>query len=102
MGVWYLVQPDFADKNAHDIPSCEYYNVTRGQEANKFVVNTLFELYTQFDGDVPLQYESISTSRLTSFNENAPAMMSITPTLGEHDTNCTRYFSIYSKKIQFN
>lgn len=86
MGVWYQVQPDFNDKTDQDIPSCEFYNVSHGTETNKFVVSTLFELYTQFEGDVPLQYESISTSRLTRLDENSPAMMNITPTLGEHYT----------------
>lgn len=87
LGVWYQVQPNFDsdDDNEQDIPSCEFYNVTKGEQPNTFVVNTEFELYAQFDGDKPLKYSSISTNYLSALDENLPAMMQITPTIGTNE-----------------
>lgn len=82
MGVWYQIQPDFADKTDTDVPSCESYNVTSTDEPNKYVIQTLFELYTKFEGDTPYQYESISNTNLTVLDENSPAKFFTTPTIG--------------------
>lgn len=37
----------------------------------------MIEIYAQFEGNTPLQYESVSTSYLDVFDGNVPASMQI-------------------------
>lgn len=42
----------------------------------------MIEIYTRFEGDVPLQYESISKGHLNVIDGNVPAVLQQRPTLG--------------------
>lgn len=85
LGIWYQVQPDYdsVSQNVQDIPTCEFYDIAYSNQRNTYVVNTMFELYAQRKGDTQYKFESISTSYLTTLDENHPAKMIITPTSGK-------------------
>lgn len=43
----------------------------------------MIEIYARFEGNTPLQYESISKSYLNAINGNVPASMQMIPTFGK-------------------
>lgn len=79
------MQPDSGadEQNDQEMPSCEYYDIFYSDQPNKYIVNSLFELYARFEGNTPLQYESVSTNVLTVLNEYIPAKMHLMPIAGE-------------------
>lgn len=85
LGVWYQVQPgaDPGDQNEPETPSCEFFNITYSNRPNLYTVNEMIEIYARFEGNTPLQYESISTSYLNAINGNVPANMQQKPTFGK-------------------
>lgn len=67
-------------QSEQEYPSCEFYTVTQSNELDRFVVNTQFDLYTDFVNDKPVKYESYSKNYLDllkepgKFNFNPPAI----------------------------
>lgn len=85
LGIWYQVQPDLdtAGQTEDDLPSCEFYHIGQSQNPNVYVVNTMFELYDEVEGDRPHQYDSVSTNYLMVFGDE-PARMSFAPPTGKY------------------
>lgn len=74
LGLWYQVQADDDQTEQQDqleYPSCEFYNVTHSNSPNRFVVNTQFELYTDFVDGKPVKYETLSTNYLDVLDQAA-------------------------------
>lgn len=80
------MQPNIESENQKEpetLPSCEFYNITSSGQRNLYTVNEILELYTDFEGNTPLQYESVSTKYLNVIDRNVPAIMRFIPTMGE-------------------
>lgn len=58
-----------------ETPSCEFYNITNSNRPNSYTVNEMIEIYARFEGNTPLQYESVSTSYLHVIDGHFPASM---------------------------
>lgn len=70
--------PDTTEQSEQqEYPSCEFYTISNSNNPNRFVVNTQFELYTEFIDDKPIKYQTISTNYLDVLNE--PAKMNLNP-----------------------
>lgn len=63
-----------------ETPSCEFYNITNSDHMNLYTVNEMIEIYARFEGNTPLQYESVSTSYLNVIDGYVPASMQMTET----------------------
>ncbi|XP_031623293.1 uncharacterized protein LOC116340768 isoform X2 [Contarinia nasturtii] len=83
LGVWYQVQPDVdeseQDENEQEIPSCEFYNVTESKKSNQYIVRTVFELYTNYEEERPLKYETVSKHYLKQLDEEDSAQFRFVP-----------------------
>lgn len=63
-----------------ETPSCEFYNITNSNRPNLYTVNEMIEIYARFEGNTPLQYESVSTGHLNVIDGYVPASMQLTQT----------------------
>lgn len=51
------------------------------------------EVYAQFEGNIPLQYESVSTSYLNKIDGSEPAIMRMRPTYGNKSLDNNKHMS---------
>lgn len=77
------------EQSEENMPSCESYNIMAGNQPQKFVVNTNFELYPPTTEPKPIKYETKSVHTLTVRDDEHSAMMRYAPTFGKYIYPCT-------------